>query len=312
MVSAPSVRPPFLTDRRCPCCDAAAGRVAVASNPRGEDAAWPDLQESWRGFFKQKIFLSYARCERCGLLYARRYFTDAALIELYGHMPDNSAGLAQAQLEWTQQGYFDFLREHSDLGGDYFELGPDIGLFTQFVAAGKASGRFWLYEPNAVVHPELRRRAQGHAVEIRPEMTDFSAVPDASIRVCVMIHVLDHLPDARGLLQQVRRKLTADARVLIVTHDERSLLARVLGPRWPAYCLQHSQLFSRDSTRRFLEACGLEVVETRKSTNYFPATYLLKHLLFAVGLRALAAKLRGDSFVLPLRLGNIMTVARPR
>jgi len=273
--------------------------------------AWQDLRESWRGFFKQKIFLTYARCQHCGLLYAPRYFTDAALADLYGHMPDNSAGLAQAQLQRTQLGYFNFLCEHADLAGDYFELGPDIGLFTQFVAARKTAGCLWLYEPNTVVHPELARRAAGPVLHIRPEMTDFSAVPDGSISVCVMIHVLDHLPDARGLLRQLRRKLRDDARVLIVTHDERSLLARMLGPRWPAYCLQHSQLFNRNSTRRFLAECGLRVIETRRSTNYFPASYLLKHLLFAVGLRALAARIRGDSFVLPLRLGNIMTVARP-
>jgi SAM-dependent methyltransferase len=225
-------------------------------------------------------------------------------------MPDNSVGLPHAILERTQRHYFEFLERHSDFAGNYLELGPDIGLFTQHVPCMGRTGCLWLYEPNLAVHDMLARRLAGRDVRIHAEMADFSAIPDDSVSVCVMIHVLDHLPNAKPLLQQIRRKLRAGARVFIVTHDERSLLARAFGRRWPAYCLQHSQLFNISTTERFLRECGLVVIETKKSKNYFPATYLLKHLSFAIGLRRLSMKIKGDSFVIPLRLGNIMTIAR--
>jgi 2-polyprenyl-3-methyl-5-hydroxy-6-metoxy-1,4-benzoquinol methylase len=134
-------------------------------------------------------------------------------------------------------------------------------------------------------------------------------VPDGTIGLCAMIHVLDHLPDPLLVVRQLARKLTPDGQMLIVTHDERSGLAHLLGRRWPAYCLQHPQLFNRDSTREFLRRSGLEVIATRKSVNYFPATYLLKHLLYALGLRAVKTW-RWNAFTLPLKLGNIITLAR--
>lgn len=301
----------FLSGRACPCCGAAEGELLVASAPPGECCDWAVLKESWRGFFKKKTILSYRRCQNCRLLYAPLYFTDDALVELYGNMPDNTAGLPRELLRATQNGYYQFLRRYDSLAGDYFELGPDTGLFTGFVAADKREGKFWLYEPNKAVWPDLKTSVAGRSHEVRPEMHDFSAVPDGSLGTIVMIHVLDHLPDARQVLAQLCRKMRSGGRLLVVTHDERSLLARLLGVRWPAYCLQHPHLFNRRTTAEFLRQCGFRVLETRKSVNHFPATYLLKHLLFALGATKLSALLEGRSVVLPLRLGNIMTVAEP-
>lgn len=301
--------PGFLVARRCPCCGSDDAIPRIRSSPPGEERSWEFLKRSWFGFFEKAVFLTYARCRRCGLLYAPAYFTDDALRELYGNMPDNSAGVRKAHVTKTQQGYFSFLSEHCDFAGDYLELGPDIGLFTRHVLTAQGHGRLWLFEPNQNVHAELAGLVSRHRHEIRSEMTDFSAIPDGSISTCVMIHVLDHLPHAREVLRQLKGKFTSKARILVVTHDERSLLARLLGRRWPAYCLQHSQLFNSQTTRVFFSNCGFRVLETRKSVNHFPATYLLKHLLHALGLRGLSAHIRGESFAIPLALGNIMTVA---
>lgn len=282
---------------------------AIASAPPAEELDFSSLQEGWRGFFRKKIFLTYHRCTNCGQLYSPSYFTDDALAELYGSMPDNTAGLNDAYLVKTQKGYFDLLLRHPIARGDYFELGPDIGLLTQFAAKQMKDSKLWLYEPNVVVHPRLVGRTAGCAYEIRTEMKDFSAVPDGSIAICVMIHVLDHLPDALAAMSQLARKLRPDGLVLIVTHDERSLLAKLLGPRWPAYCLQHPHLFNRESTRKFLDQCGLEVIETVKTINYFPVFYLFRHLCYAMGFH-FVRRWSGNSFVLSVKLGNIATIAR--
>lgn len=202
------------------------------------------------------------------------------------------------------------LRRYYDMSGDYCELGPDIGLFTGFVAAAKHSGVFWLFEPNSNVHVALRSTLGGRSVNIETNMSDFSVIADNSIGACVMIHVLDHLFDPRDMITKLRTKLSQGGLLLIVTHDERSLMARLLRFRWPAYCLQHAQLFNRATTRALLESCGLRVVESRKAWSHFPATYLLKHFFFAIGLTKLASHIRGTSFSVPLKLGNIITLAR--
>ncbi len=276
-----------------------------------ESLNWRDLCSDWTGYFKEKTFFTYQRCGECGQLYNAAYLTDRALDELYAQMPNNTAGLDEGTLTRAQEGYYRFAASAGPLRGDFLELGPDIGLLTQFAARDLPAGaKLWLYEPNMAVHGKLATRAPGLDCRIRTELTDFSAVPDGTVGLCVLVHVMDHLAHPREVVSQLARKLRPDGRLLVVTHDERSLLPRILGRRWLAYCMQHPQLYNRSSTRRFLRECGLEVVETRKSVNYMPVLYLLKHLLYALGLRS-AASWRARSFVVPLRLGNIMTLARP-
>ena len=271
---------------------------------------WSELQADWTGYFKEKTFFTYARCPDCGLLYNPVYFTPAALAELYRRMPDNTAGQAEPLLAKTQARYFGFAERSGLADGDYLEVGPDTGRLLPPAARQMPRAKFWLYEPNVAVHPLLTRRLGNRRHEIRTEMADFSAVSDGTIALAVMIHVLDHLPEPRSTLRQLAAKLAPAGRLLIVTHDERSGLARLLGRRWLAYCLQHPQLFNRRSTRTLLEHVGLEVMATRKSVNDFPATYLLKHLLYALGLHAVKSW-RWNAFPLPLKLGNLITVARP-
>jgi hypothetical protein len=125
-----------------------------------------------------------------------------------------------------------------------------------------------------------------------------------------MIHVLDHLTQPVEFLRQLVPKLAPNAAVLIVTHDERSALAKILGKRWPAYCLQHPHLFNPGSIRRMLLGAGFRSVETARSTNYFPIPFLAKQALLTAGIEAGARFSMLPDVEIPLKLGNIITVAK--
>jgi hypothetical protein len=142
----------------------------------------------------------------------------------------------------------------------------------------------------------------------RQEMLQFDCVPDGSISAVVMIHVLDHLIEPAETLRRMSKKLKPGALLLLVTHDERSLLAKLAGPRWPAFCLQHPQLYNPKSMRALLERLGFRSVKTDKTYNHFPLMYLAKHLLWALGIKVGSLPLQ-DKFALPLKLGNIVTLA---
>jgi hypothetical protein len=109
-------------------------------------------------------------------------------------------------------------------------------------------------------------------------------------------------------MEKVLSKLDKGGTVLIVTHDESSLLAKIFKQKWPAYCLQHPQLYCQESMRNFLDGIGFSVKEISKSVNYFPATYLFKHALWACGLKwTMIPKFNWP--IIPLKLGNIITIA---
>lgn len=308
---SPMTQPsPIYIRRSCPVCETEqmGSRSSCSSTPLAESMGVEALKEHWSGFFQEKVFFSYCRCENCRALYCPIYFSNDQLTQLYSLMPHNMAGLPLKALERTQQGYFEVLKEFSALEGDYLEVGPDQGFLAQLCAQRGKFKRFWLFEPNQTVHQELESKVAGMPYTIFPGMFDFTVIPGSQISVLSMVHVLDHLVDPRRILENMKPTLAENAAVLVVTHDESSLLSRLLGRKWPAFCLQHPQLFNPKTIKRLLESAGYQVLCVRKSYNYYPLGYLLKHLAWSMGVRAMWLP---DFLSLPLKLGNIITIARP-
>lgn len=297
--------------RGCPGCAAAPPPAAeVTSTPPAESMTFEGLISHWNGFFKDRAFFSYGRCRSCGLLFAPVFFDPGQLVALYAQMAPNMDLVPQAALRRTQRGYFEVLKAHAKLEGGYLEVGPDVGLFTQNCVREGRFDAWWLYEPNRAVHPALGAVVAGRAHAIVPDMDGFDRAPPGSVGAAVMIHVLDHLIDPAAALRDLRGKLAPDGRLLIVVHDESSALARLLGRRWPAFCLQHPEVYNRRSLTALLERAGYRLITVKKTVNHFPVQFLVKHLLWACGLKAERVPAFGG-LTLGLRLGNLIAVAAP-
>jgi SAM-dependent methyltransferase len=299
---------PYFCHRQCPNCSGPNSTLKISSERPADFATFEDASKGWFGFFKEPVFFNFYRCADCGLLYNKKFFSNEALSKLYSELPDNTAGQDLTNLSRTQLGYFKFLIQETKPSGNYLELGPDIGLFTQLVSQLETIRHLCLFEPNRAVHSELSRAAGTKPFKIFSELFNFSEIPDNSIDVAVAIHVLDHLLEPKDLILELYKKLAPGGKLLFVTHNERSLLAKVLRKRWPAHCIQHPQLFNPKSTRVFLESCGFSQIKTRRSINFFTLGYLIKHLGWALGLGEISTPALFQ-FTLPSPLGNIMTIA---
>lgn len=297
--------PEFL-GRSCPLCGARQARDEVRSRRRAETLGFAALRDHWSGL-KEKPFFSYHRCQGCGLLYNPVYFTEAQLGELYGDMAPNMHVVANDAIVATQRGYFARAAANALLEGGYLEIGPDAGHVVAEAATMGSFDHFWLFEPNLAIHDVLRAATGGRPATLRAEMDDLSVVPDGSVGLAVMIHVLDHLLDPLAMLAQIRAKLKPGGTLMIVTHDERSLLRRIMGRRWPPFCLQHPELYNPQTMHALLSRAGFTGVAVERSRNYFPIDFLATNLLWAVGLRPRRVPL--PSRTIGLRLGNILTFA---
>jgi SAM-dependent methyltransferase len=242
------------------------------------------------------------------MLYAPIYFSAEQLEQLYSGMAANMSVVDQEALDRTAEEYHAVLAGFSPMRGTYLEIGADAGGFAGICISRGAFDNALLFEPNEAVHDQLRRAVKSAPHEVQGY---FSAgkVPDASVNVAVMIHVLDHVLDPVVLAAAVRRTLSPGGRLFLVTHDERSLLARLLRSRWPAYCLQHPHLFNRETMVRTLKAAGFTEITTVASTNYFPVMFLIRQFLLAI--RLPIPPLPDLPWLrVGLRLGNFMTIAR--
>jgi len=299
---------PALRDRPCPLCGSSDAVPEISSRVRAEYRLLPELRPYWFGIDKERHFFTYHRCADCGLLYNRAFFDDAQLGALYAAMPPNMDQVSDAAIVATQTGYFDAIAARGPLDGDYLEIGPDVGHLVNAAARGGTFGHYWLFEPNRAVHDRLRAATGGRPATISTDMRDLSPVPDASVGLAVMVHVLDHLLDPAAMLAAIRRTLRPGGVLAIVTHDEGSLLRRLLGPAWPAFCLQHPELYNPGTIRRLLESVGYGPIEVTRSANHFPIDFLARQAGQAIGLRALG-RLALPKRAVRLRLGNMLTFA---
>jgi len=297
--------------RLCPICgtNTKTNRF-VCSQPEAESLNYEALIPYWNGFFKDKVFFSYERCAECGLLFAPIFFNSGQLEKLYRQMALNMDVVPISALRATQRGYFDALERHNPPIGGFVEMGPDIGLFTENCLPLNLFNEYWLFEPNVDVHSQLKKVVEDRKFNLLTDMLSLEKVPDGSLSSAVFIHVLDHLLDPVKTLTELRSKLMAGGKLLIVTHNEGSLMPRVIGARWPAYCLQHPQIYSMSSMKKLMLKAGYEINEQSRTTNHFPMSFLAKHAFWAMGLRVSKMPSFGD-LTLGLRLGNMLTVATP-
>ncbi len=293
--------------RACPVCGATNAQAEVHSTDRAETMAFDALRPFWSGLFKKKLFFSYYRCRDCGLLYAPVFFDGAQLADLYSEMAPNMEVVASDAIAATQRGYFDFAAKRGTLRGGYLEIGPDVGHIVAEAAETGNFGHFWLFEPNLAAHDALRVAAAGRSTTLLTDMDDLSAVPDGSIGLAVMVHVLDHLLDPLKMLTQLRTKLRPGGTLMIVTHNERSLLRTLMGVRWPPFCLQHPELYNPQVMARLMERAGYADIAVERSRNYFPIDFLARQAAWTIGLKIDRMPL--PSHPIGLRLGNIITIA---
>jgi hypothetical protein len=121
--------------------------------------------------------------------------------------------------------------------------------------------------------------------------------------------VLDHLLEPLQTLQNLRQALVPGGALLLVTHDERSLLARLLDRQWPPFTLQHPQLYSRGSLSWLVKRAGFSISRVTRTVYYFPLAHLCRAALQIVGLPdSLVPAI--ESPTLGLRLGNIVLLTR--
>lgn len=87
-------------------------------------------------------------------------------------------------------------------------------------------------------------------------------LPWDAFDVIVMSHVLEHLPDPRGVLAEIAGKLNDGGLIYVSVPDMGSLQFRIFGKAWePVEPIAHLQYFTEESLTRLLAASGFEGLE---------------------------------------------------
>lgn len=293
--------------RKCPsCCSPANTKAEVVALNQAENILFEEVREFFIGIRHEQIFFSYFRCLNCELLFCPYYFTQTQLDGLYSDMPDNLLGAEKSTAKKTQVGYFKFFQKRAGKVSSYLELGPDIGLVTNEVIRKYQPDTTYLIEPNSAMHEILKELSPMPNIHIYRNLEDAKL---EDIDLTVGVHVFDHLLMPSEQINQIFQQTKPGGILGVVVHDEMSLLRRLLGRKWPPFCLQHPQLFNKDSLAKIMTNAGFEVLEISKSTNHFSLKHLGTLAIEIIGLPRFLVRIL-PSFEVPVMLGNQISVFR--
>jgi SAM-dependent methyltransferase len=109
-------------------------------------------------------------------------------------------------------------------------------------------------DPKSAVH------ARAAGLDVRDGLLQQQSLPDAHFDAIVMNHVIEHLHDPVGTLRRCWKLLKPGGRIALTPPNLGSRGYQIFGADWLALDPpRHLILFTEDSLRRALEACGFAV-----------------------------------------------------
>ena len=255
---------------------------------------WSNLEKA----VKKRIFFPYHRCS-CGLL-TNKYFLDhKSLKYLYSNMKENIHSNDDETNDLrTKNEYLKQIKNIIKGKNDDFsilEIGADNGSFQKLIRSYNSKIKTSVVEPNKKMFKKLKSLSNNvySDIKILPKNKKFDLI--------IAIHVLDHIPNFLDFLKVLKSKLKKKGLIYGVVHNERSMMARILGNRWPAYCLQHPQLFNKSSIDKAFKKLNYNKKFIKKTINFFNLGFLLHHLFIIIFNKRINFP---SFFPIGLKLGN--------
>lgn len=135
-----------------------------------------------------------------------------------------------------------------------------------------------------------------------------------SLALVTCMQTIEHVPDPLALCRDAAALLRPGGFLVLVCHDRRAPVNRVLGTRSPIFDVEHLQLLSRRSVRALLQRAGLRDVGVRTIRNRYPLGYWTRLLPLptAPGQAALErlGRSRLGSVPITLPVGNLIAWGR--
>ncbi|MGA2916335.1 MAG: class I SAM-dependent methyltransferase [Sedimentisphaerales bacterium] len=211
------------------------------------------------------------QCNKCGLIYADPILNDDYILQLYR----DSTFINEIQVELMAEDYLDQLKRAGSLmdnKDNLLEIGCGNGCFLK---KAKEFGFKNVYgvEPckNSVeqADQEVKRNIVNDVFYEGLYKDNFFDL------VCV-IQVFDHLIDPNDVLRNIYRVTKEDGYILVISHNVKFILTKILGEKSPMYDIEHIYLFDKITIRKLLEKHGFQVIYVEDIMSRYTISHVLK------------------------------------
>jgi len=123
---------------------------------------------------------------------------------------------------------------------------------------------------------------------------------------------LEHMDHINDVFASVNRSLKPGGAFLVVIHDYRSYLSKIIGTKSPIFDIEHLQLFSAKSIQYVFNTTGFKAISVNSISNCYPLHYWIKLLPLGTSLKAglisLLKKIYIGHIPISLKVGNMVAV----
>ena len=187
------------------------------------------------------------------------------------------------------------------------EIGTGTGIFLEHLSRAGFT-KLMGVEPSAAAiaaAPEHRR------AWIRAAMFDEREFAPESFDLICCFMTMEHVHDPDAVARSALRLLRPGGAFVVVTHNYRSLVNRILGKSSPIIDIEHMQLFSRRSVRNLLEASGYSGITVKAFLNTYSLRYWTRLMPLPRGVKQALLRLMTavgvDQAKLGLNVGNLIS-----
>jgi SAM-dependent methyltransferase len=301
---------PLPQARPCPTCGNEDDRCEMFDE-RIDPARLDDLSYASRKE-PEYMRLRMVVCPACDLLYAPH----VPSAEFLSHAYARAAYDSDAEARHAADSYADALRSRLSMLPDRasaLEIGAGNGALLERL---KDLG----FAELAGFEPSLEA-VRAAPADLRPLIRvacfDPESLPAAHFSLVIANQTLEHVSEPLQLLTAAHALLKPGGVLMLVSHNYRHWLMRLLGARSPIIDIEHLQIFSPASLAFALERAGFRDTEIRSFANEYPLHYWVRLLplpkrlkgALRTGLRR-AGERAGSDFMLRASVGNMIAWAR--
>ncbi len=218
------------------------------------------------------LSLRIVQCMKCGLVYVNPQESAKTLYRKYRAMEDDvyagqeggrrlSAGIILKRIGRYRR------------GGKILDIGCATGFLLD-----EARRQGWQAHGVELSDWAVKYAREHFNLEVSEGTVEDAHFPPGSFDAVTMIDVLEHLPDPKKTLEEIRRILRPDGIVCVSTPDIDSFISRLLGGRWWGIQQAHLYYFSKETLRSMLESAGFVVKGCAGHVRVFDRDYLSRRL----------------------------------
>jgi len=232
--------------------------------------------EDWREGFN-RLNTDFVKCGNCGLV---RMKTIPSPEQIFDHYAEKFARGNYELIQKYDDEYkaiYKHLLEFTMLysGNPRGKRLIDIGCFTgRFLDMAQEAG-FSTY--GVELQPEAARvanRRHGGRVYCGP-IEHYSSQSSGSFDVATLFGVIEHVTEPNTTVRITAELLKPSGIFVIQTPNTASVLARLLGKRWPAYApIEHIYYFSPRNIKMLLKKNGLRIIKLARHWKKLPVSYV--------------------------------------